>query len=321
MSVITKELGYDQYPYDSYRYDNLVKSARTSSQVLAEIKKTIRLNSQVEFTRFKDDTPWVLYEFESRGDGDNWSATSTQPGEFSVLNLNSDIIEKYWRSATGVKESIVLVCDTKISQGIFFDTLAILGTNLTSSARLRLVASNNDQRPEEIIELKSDGSDRIIWTASDLPKASYRYFRFEIDDPTGKDDFIRIGSIIFGTAVKLENRPTDSFNVTRTEFKDEVKTLGFTTVSNSKAYTKGLKFDFKDFSLGSDDYSKITQIFSVVRTSLKALWIFDPRTPRSRNNYSVFAKLRRLPIEKHRSLGESQTDSYIDFTIELDESL
>ena len=322
MSVRVRKRGYGEYPYDQFPYDTPVRTAAVSGQVVLEPIENFKVGCQVEFTRFTKDTPWILVDFPSRGSGRNWTASSTAPGHFKVDNLNSDIVQKYWRSADEVKEDITLTCDTGVSQGVFIDTIGIFGTNLTSSAVITVRGQSDDSLiPEWVFQLRANGSDRIIWTADSLPSTSYRNLHFEISDPTNRDPFIKIGTLIFGSAIKLENKTDEQPKIFHKEFKDEIKTLGFTTISNSKAYTKGLRVNFRDFNLSESDYKKISYIFSYLRTSLKGLWIFDPSTELTKDIYSVFAKMKSIPDERHRVMGKEGEDMHLDFSLELDESL
>ena len=73
------------------------------------------------------------------GQGQSWRSNSTAAGDFSPFNLNTDLVEQKWRSAT--LTGINLDCDTERAQGVFMDTLGILEHNLTTSATVSPAAT------------------------------------------------------------------------------------------------------------------------------------------------------------------------------------
>ena len=177
----------------------------------------------------------ILCEFPSRGastgagnnawgnpiaTGENWQASSTEPGDFSPFNLNTDITEQYWRTATGVTASITLDCDTEIAQGVFLDTLSVQNHNLSKAATVSLIGSNTDDFsvvgtifPIQVTD------DNLYYIAPTLPIAGYRYWRFVIDDSTNPDGFIRFGTIIFGAAQIFQGECfTDEINFNFRDF-------------------------------------------------------------------------------------------------------
>ena len=109
-----------------------------------EFLKNHTVHSQVLIALYNTNRLRVLMDFPSRGTtGTNWTANSTEPGDFSVNNLNTDIVEQVWRSSAGTKTGIVLTCDTQVPQGVFMDTFAMLGHNLTTSASILLEGSTS----------------------------------------------------------------------------------------------------------------------------------------------------------------------------------
>jgi len=282
--------------------------------------QTKTFGSQVLKALYNATNIRVLYNFPSRGsDGLNWTANSTLAGDFSVNNLNTDIVEQQWRSAAGVKTGITLSCDTDISQGIFMDTLAVLNHNLTRSATVSLQASNDAGFSTigltENLTVIDDPN--IYYIAPILPTSSFRYWRFIINDSTNTASNIQIGTIIFGSSVILQgDNITDDVSRDTVHFSDKVQTEGYTNASNDRAikYSVGVEFKFLDYEKGN--YKSLVKAFKTIRTSLKALWIPDPKNP---ERFAVFGKLVKIPTERHKVISASA--DYVAFNVDIDESL
>ena len=261
----------------------------------------------------------VLLDFASRGmTGANWTATSTAAGDFSANNLNTDIVEQCWRSDPGGSKIISLTCDTQISQGVFVDTIAILGHNLTRSASIEVQASNNSSfAVYQPFILEVNRTANIYWVAPTAPTVSYRYWRFAIRDQTNTNSYLQIGSIVFGSSILMvANDITDSVRRSTKHFSDKVQTEGFTNVANDRAIKYGLGVEFRSIAYDGTDYTNLRRIFDTARTSLKCLWIPTPEYP---ERFAVFGKLAAIPEEQHNAL--SQTADYVSFNVDVDESL
>lgn len=259
----------------------------------------------------------VLWDIPSRGDtGTNWTVISgtQQSGDFSVNNLNSDIVEEQFRTTT--KSNVQIQCDTQVASGVYVDTLAILNHNMSVSATVTVAGSNDIQFPNpEIFELKPDGTDSIIWISPTLPQTAYRYWRFTFSDQgTGG---LAIGAILFGSAAVLEGENVVS-TITKTpkHFADKVQTEGFTAVSNDRALKNSVSLEFRNLDYLKSNYEMLKQIFITCRTSLKALWIPTPRTP---TRFAVFGKLVNIPSEQHNAIADDA--DYVSFSVEIDEAL
>lgn len=260
----------------------------------------------------------VLYTFPSRGvTGTNWTATSTAAGDFSVNNLNTDIVEQRWQSAATVTTA-TLTCDTEVVQGVPIDTLAILSHNLTTSANLTLEGSaDNFATVGESMPLTIARGEEIYYIAEEYPKNYWRYWRIQIVDSTNPDAYLRIGTIVFGSSTILQGENfTDIVQKKKIHFSDKVKTEGFTSMSNDRALKKSVNLDFQKISYERGNYKNLEYIFDYARTSLKCLWIPDPQSP---DRFSVFGKLAQMPDESHQNMGEGA--DFVDFTVEVDESL
>lgn len=277
---------------------------------------------QTRFVIYNHDNLRILCDYASRGiTGENWIANSTGAGDFSANNLNTDIVEQVWRSATGVKSGVILDCDTEITQ-VFVDTFAMLNHNLTTSAIVKLIGSNNPiHTPSGVIHNIQVTEDNAYWIAEDLPLTGYRYWRITIDDNTNIDDFISIGTILFGDCQLLSGECfVDELEFKYNDFSDKVLTQGHTNVSNSLALKRYVRLDFRMLRSEGGNFELMRQIFKRYRTTHKCLWIPTP-SPYEQvitDRYAVYGKLVDIPQESHKSLGVDK--DYASFTIEVDES-
>lgn len=260
----------------------------------------------------------IMCDFPSRGvNGVNWTASSTDTGDFSPNNLNTDIVEQRWQSGTGVT-SATLTCDTQIPQGTAIDTFAMLEHNLTSSAVITVEGSDDPGfSPVEQSFNPDPGRINSYYIAPLFPTIQSRYWRVIISDPTNPDGQLKIGTIVFGTATIFSGECfVDTVRRKRLHFADKVPTEGFTNVSNNRALKRSIGLEFRFIEYAGGNWNALDQIFDAVRTSLKCLWIPDPQDP---PRFAVFAKLTTIPDELHRNLGEEASDT-LDFLIDLDES-
>jgi hypothetical protein len=263
----------------------------------------------------------VLMDFPSRGnDGLNWTATSTAPSAsdaFSVNNLNTDIVEQYWRTADGVLTATI-TCDTQLEQGVYNDTVGILSHNLTGSASIRMQASNTEDFSLIEFDTPMDVDPiNMYYIAPTLPLLSFRYWRFIIQDPGSRDGFLKIGTLVFGSAMVFTNESfVDRVRFGKQQFVDKVYTEGFTNVSNDRGKKSFLELEFKSIRYGRFNWAQMDDIFRIAGITLKCLWIPVPQQP---TRFTVFGKLNELPAEEHNYKGVDA--DYVDFNIRVDESL
>lgn len=261
----------------------------------------------------------VLCDFGSRGNtGLNWTADSTEAGDFDINNVNTDIVEQVWRSQTGTV-SATLTCDTEVAQGIAVDTLAILNHNFTSSATITIEASNSPvfSPVGETIQLEWE-EENIYYIAPEFPINQWRYWRILVSDGTNPDNYLQAGTIVFGTCSLLSQESfTDEVTRTQKHFADKIATEGFTNVSNDRALKRQVDLEFLNVVYNRGNYKKLTDVFKTARTSLKCLWIPDPQEA---SRFAVFGKLTDIPPERHKKMGPNEADT-VDFSISLDESL
>lgn len=264
----------------------------------------------------------ILCDFDSRGvSGNNWTANSTAVGDFSVNNLNTDIVEQVWRSS--VTTGVLLNSDTGVPQGTIIDTLAILNHNLTSSATVNLIGSNNPGHAPtgEVIPLEAR-INNMFYIAPQLLSTGWRYWRIAIDDGTNPDGFLEIGSIIYGTSQIFQGECfVDELEFTLKDFADTVSTEGFTNVANSRTIKRSVRLDFRSLQSNQRNFKILRGIFENIRTTLKCLWIPtpDPIDQEATAKFAAFGKLPLIPGERHNSKG-NQND-YVSMTLEVDESL
>jgi len=266
----------------------------------------------------------ILCDFPSRGTtGLNWTANSTEPGDFDVNNVNTDITEEIWRSATGVTTGLTFDCDTEIPQGVFLDTFAIINHNLTSSAQVFLIGSNNaSHAPTGIIIPIQVTDDNLYYISPDLPLTGYRYWRIAIDDGTNSDGFVSLGTVLFGATRLFSGECfVDEIEFEHKDFSDKVLTQGHTNVSNSLALKRVVALQFRLLRTLLGNFELLRDVFKVHRTTHKCLWIPTPSATDMEvtDRYAVFGKLTVLPRERHKSLGPDK--DYASFDIEIDESM
>lgn len=277
------------------------------------------IHSQITQVLYNTTNLRILCDFSSRGtSGTNWTANSTEPGDFSVLNLNTDIVEQVWRSATGVKTGLVLTVDTEVTQGVFVDTLGILNHNMTTSASILWEASNDAGFSSiGFSEILTSARTNIYWVAPTLPTSSYRYWRFVISDGTNTADYIQWGTVVFGSSTIFQGECfVDRVVRGTTHFADRIQTEGFTNVSNDRAIKYNTTLEFRNLNFLKGNYQRLRDIFDEDRTSFKCLWIPTPQYP---SRFAVFGKLRDIPNETHNN--KSQTIDYVDLEITVDEAL
>lgn len=277
-----------------------------------------KLNSQLLFAIYNTTNLRILCDFPSRGtSGTNWSvvAGGTASGDRGINNVNTDIVEQVYRS---LNTTITLQCDTQISQGIFNDTLAILGHNFTTSAIVTLQGSNDVSFSSiPLSETLFVETENMYWISEFLPLTSYRYWRLLVNDSTNTDGYIEIGTIVFGPSIIFNGECfTDQVVRRKTHFADRIRTEGYSAVSNDRALKRAVSLSFRKLNYLRENYGNLVSVIDIARTSLKCLWI---PTPQYASRFAVFGKLSEIPVENHQAISE--TADYIDMDINVDEAL
>lgn len=291
------------------QFDSVISKA-TASQFFATIYNTTNLR--------------ILCEFPSRGlTNSNWTANTTATGDFSVQNLDTDIIEQVWKSAPGNVTGVRIQTDTGLPQGVFMDTMAILNHNMTRSANLILLGSNDPTFVSIGITIPIESrTQNIYYISPTLPIAGYRYWRLDIDDSTNTDGYIEIGTLVFGSSQIFQGECfVDELDFQFKDFADSVRTEGFTNVSNSRALKRSVRLEFRFLNFQRNNFRILRNLFETYRTTQKCLWIPTPSATSYdvTSRFAAFAKLSTIPSERHRYLGGDA--DYVSFTIEIDESL
>lgn len=261
----------------------------------------------------------ILCDFASRGtSGLNWTANTTATGDFSANNLNTDIVEQVWRSATSVLTGIQLVVDTEVVQGVFVDTMAILNHNMTTSASITWQGSNDPGFATiGFTESLASTATNIYYIAPTLPTESFRYWRFLVDDLTNPGDYIQWGTVVFGSAAIFQGECfVDRVLRSRKHFADKIPTEGYTNTSNDRALKYGVSLEFRNLKYLKGNYNRLVNVFETARTSLKCLWIPTPQYP---SRFATFGKLVDIPVEEHNVKGALL--DFVNFEITVDESL
>ena len=264
----------------------------------------------------------ILCDFDSRGTvNNNWTASSTAVGDFNVNNINTDIVEQVWRST--VTTGVTLNSDTGVPQGTIIDTLAILNHNLTSSANVTLIGSDNPgHAPTGIVIPLQARLNNMFYIARDLPSTGFRYWRIAIDDATNPAGFLQIGAIVYGTSEIFQGECfVDEIEFMLKDFAETVSTEGFTNVANSRAIKRSVRLDFRSLEANERNFKILRNIFENIRTTLKCLWIPTPdvNDQEITAKFATFGKLPSLPSERHNNKGKNA--DYVSMTLEVDESL
>lgn len=276
------------------------------------------LSFQYRVSLYNTNNLRILCDFPSRGIApNNWSATSTASGDFDISNVNNDIVENVWRSNSGAISGISLICDTGLPQGVYLDTLALLNHNLTTSAEVQLLGSNDAGFATIGVTISFTMTIRnYIYIASELPTTGFRYWKIVINDNTNPDGYLQIGTIIFGESTIFQGECfANPISYKKTHYSDQVITEGFTSVNNDRGIKSKIGLSFEKLNFSGGNYNSLVNIFETARTNLKCLWVPTPQYP---TRYSVFGKLTELPQETHNDMGINA--DYVDLNLEVDEA-
>jgi nitrogen regulatory protein PII len=293
----------------------------TGSQVMQI--KSVKTGNQVQLVIYNVTQLRILQDFVSRGTpalgGLNWTSNvALKVGDFSTVNLNTDVLEQRCQTLA-LPPLWILTCDTGIPQGAFIDTLAILGHNLTKSARVEVQGSTDPLFGSVgfSVVLNSELVN-TYWISPALPNEGFRYWRLIIDDLTNSSGSLYIGAIIFGSAAIMSVAETfeNPIQYGLTHFKDSVETEGFRSVSNDRALRKQLTLNFSNLRYDSGNYALLKEYWLNAKTDIACLII--PR-PTKASAFAVFSKLTQLAKEEHNAI--SDYDHYVSFTLDWDESL
>lgn len=289
----------------------------------------------------------VLWEFASDGLVPNpfLAHSALSSGDFQITNLKSDIVEQKWRTTSTNNAFFILDCGrtdntvTSPQRAVIFDTMALLGTNLTEKAVIKVYAYGqaydsfgngnegfNQTRYADFLtvaqyyaayNMSNDPYEvNFLWASSTEVIQPYRYWMIEIVDPTNPDEFIEVGRFVAGQATiltELENFTSD-VKYSEVNYKDEMSINGFSSISNNRALKKKLTVQFDKLNVNGENWRILRRMLRYIRDTKKALVLPDPTDV---YRFNLFAKLKTMPEQK---ISYIQSDSiYATFDLEWDE--
>jgi len=309
---------HDVYLNNDYMTTDYLQASQcvfVGMQVVQETPKKVGM--QIEQVLYNTCAFRVLCEFASRGtvalDGDNWTATNQETGDFSPNNLNTDIVEEVFRSTS---TSVTLTVDTGVAQGVGIDTLAFINHNLTEGAIVQMQGSNDNfaSAPNFTTNLEVT-SENLFYIATSIPNLvqTNRYWRFVIQDTSNADGYVQIGVIVFGRADIFSKDavlgcPSEPITAGKTHFKDEISTEGFTNVMNDRTTKRFLRLEFEKILVEGTNqqgtnFNILVDYMDFARTSIKCLVIPTPGCivdgvdypdVNKAKRFAVFSKIVRL---------------------------
>lgn len=300
------------------RIEDELKRILTQVEMLSSSK----LNTQVTMVIYNNTQMRILCDFASRGTealgGLNWSSVQAiAAGDYSVNNLNTDIIEQITKT-DGIIALWQLRCDTG-NPNTFVDTIGILNHNFTRSARVEV--SGSDDAAFSTIKFSfvmETELENMYYVAETLPNIPARYYQFTIQDASNSAGFLSIGTIVFGSAIILTRKEQFVNPVTfgKRHYKDSLATEGFTSVSNDRALRRFLNLSFTQLIMDGGNFRLLKEYMSMAKTDLKCLVI---PVPTKASRLAVFSKLSQLPEEQHNAVDDQEWR--VDMTFDWDESL
>lgn len=327
MSVIQNNWATTDWCRYSYCVPTGYEAIGTEVVLVTPGTKTVGI--QVRLVAYNITQLRILWEIKSDGvTATNFTASSEVSADKGVVNVKSDIIEKYWQSTGDSSEWVQW--DTGSGRVISLDTFALIAHNLTSSAVVRLkgYGDSSSSAPGDwsvvdtyVTFTLSDDPDEenLIWVAPTLPASSFRHWRLEIEDSTNPDGFIRIGRLAAGSSLIFNGENClDDITVVEENYKDEMQLNGFSRIANNRALKKRLILNFRNLdSVSQTNYRLLRRYLRYCRDTLKALIIVDPQTEESKYKFTAFAKLKQMPQQRHKYLDAES--SYTSFELEYDE--
>lgn len=281
---------------------------------------------QFQIVTYNTTQTRFMWEFPSRGlDGINWTATDTAAGDFGVNNVNTDVEEEVYRSAT---TAVTLTCDVGAGESTPIDTLAIRSHNLTVDATITVEGSNVSDfsviNHTFTVPVTLTHAYYIAPTFPVEAEKTNRYWRISITDTSNPDGYVQVGVILFGVS-RLFSTEEDFQNPLRRgtrHFKDELKTEGFTSFSNDRALKRYLRLTFQDLERIKGGVQILEEMADFCRTSLKILCIPRPAFP---HRYAVYAKLASTPdfedTDNSSNTSPDGQEVFCSTALDFDESL
>jgi hypothetical protein len=272
--------------------------------------------------------------------------SSLASGDFGPTNIKTDIIEQKWKT-TEINDAFIIFDAgmtfdpvTTPSKGIVMDTIALLGTNLTTNAKVyvygygeaweppisasyvgadQTLLAKFQQQSRITIELKRSDDPyepNVLWVSPTEEIRKFRHWCLHIQDAQNADGFIEVGRFAGGSASILTELENFTGDVTYSEesFKDELKINGFSSISNNRALKKKMTLTFDNLDINGQNYLILRRLLRYARDTKKMLVLPDPSDI---YRFNLFAKLGQMPKYKIKYL-DKQT-CYATFDVEFDE--
>lgn len=271
---------------------------------------------------------------------------NTIGGDYDIMNIKSDIVEQKWRCSTD--EPVFFIFDagmtfdgiTTPSRAIVVDTIALIGTNISPNAVVKISAYGDsssrgvrdrytgpDLSAQEQFRAQAQWAvttkmeddpyeTNVLWCSPSEIIQPYRHWMVEILDTANPDGYVEIGRFVAGQASILtdEENFTGDLKYKEKNYKDEIATNGFSMISNNRAIKKNLTLNFDNLNMNGPNYKILRRMMRYIRDTKKSLVIADPLFP---YRFSLFAKIEELP---EQSISFIDKDScYASFSINWNE--
>jgi hypothetical protein len=290
----------------------------------------------------------VLWEIASDGIVFNniIAHSETSIGDYQPVNIKTDITEQKWRSS--IPNNAFIIFDVgqtfdpvnRPGKAIVVDTAALIDTNLTTNATIKLHAYGDQSsspvastyvgaRSEYLDMFKARTAKTYTFTRKDDPYESnvlfvspteiiqsYRHWCLEINDSRNPDGYVEVGRFVAGQAsilTQLENF-TDEVTYTEENYKDELKINGFSSISNNRTLKKRMTIRFKSLDMNGDNFRILRRMFRYIRDTKKALVLPDPS---DLYRFNLFAKLENMPKMTVNYVDKDTV--YVSFDLEWNE--
>lgn len=310
-----------------------VGTEMTHVEVQVVVPGSTAMHVQVEINAYNITLLRVLWEIKSDGTTAlNYTASSEASADKGVVNLKSDILEKYWQTTGCAAEWFQF--DAGSGKVISMDTLALIAHNLTNSAVVTVkgYGTSIDAAPANhaawasvpvyaTLTMPDDPDEtNLIYIAPVLPTDSFRHWLIDIEDSTNTAGVIRIGRVVGGSSLIFNGENClDTVGLTDQNYKDEMKLNGFSGIANNRALKRAMKLTFRDLdSKQQSNYKRLKRYTRYCRDTLKALVILDPKAETTKYQFTVFAKLKSMPSESHVYVDD--LTNYTSFELEYDEA-
>lgn len=281
----------------------------------------------------------ILYEIASDGlvynNLQGYSAV-TKSSQHLPINLKSDIVEQVFSFRASSPAFVIFnaaVTPDPITikyRAVSIDTIALINTNLTHDAVIRLhlgyaaheiiPTATHSFVAREIININAtrpNNEPNIIHCLS-LPTQPYAGLMLEIYDPLNPDEFVYIGRFIAGLSLQLSNNESyeDEIRYSEQVYADIAEISGYNRIANYKTTKRKLELNFSHININKNNFRDLMRYIRYVKTTKKALIIPDWKNPYM---FSVYSKLVEMPEFTIKFIDG--VTGHASFTLKYDESL